>query len=484
MANLSFMDKLTESQVEYAEKIAKAAKAAGVPPRLAVAIAYQESGLNPNAKDGGAGEIGIMQVRQSTGKMLGSSEKDLRDPDKNIATGIRYLKQALDATKGDQKLATIGYNAGIDSKFFSGGDLPASTQDYLRSVNGYGAFEGEAPGKKKEQDSEMVAVPAKPIDDASSAQERARIKREENDQETRMAQYYGAGAGATGSGLAMAGTGIGKALESGAQRIGAGYKAGREGGLPVNAPRASKPSVGGLPGTQAQIERIQAGTTGDLGTTGRARMGFNADTAQLAAAEKNQAAVVDELRSKGSTLDTTKKVFGNAPGMTSTPAGIAYPRSEPPNYLGPRGPEGQVGFNRPPTVVPKGPSGLDTVTDTFKSMMRSPAAQGFSALAKRLMPPLALAEAAGQGTQLMQEAKKPASEQDLIKMILHGVGAVGGGLSAFPPTAPIGVPMVMGSEAAQLARDPENQSWLQRKFDAVQAADIPPSNPMGDYFGN
>jgi len=519
------MDKLTESQVEYAEKIAKAAKAAGVPPRLAVAIAYQESGLNPNAKDGGAGEIGIMQVRQSTGKMLGSSEKDLRDPDKNIATGIRYLKQALDATKGDQKLATIGYNAGIDSKFFSGGDLPASTQDYIRSVNGYGAFEGEAPGKKKEQDSEMVVVPAKPIDDASSAPERARIKREENDQETRMAQYIGAGAGAGVSATGIAGLG----LEAGARRVGAGFTAGRQGGgwpsakvSPITtapaaplggvAPAAGgvAPAAGGLPPVArppvmgvADAGRMAQGQTGTMPYNYAKSAGLP-DIEALHATDmtRNAGGVHDLVNKRSAALERLKQMgFGNFSedprfgGVMTPDEGVGGVKKSfvpvpaiPPS---PELPAGQAPGLRqlPPTQsipnpIPKATSGLDAVTNMFKGMIRSPVGQAFGTVVKYGSPPLALADAAGQGAQLAQELRLPSNDIDISKAILHALRATGSFASAFPPTRRVGVPLTVAAMLGQQAIDPANQEALGRKFDAVQAADIPPSNPMGDYFGN
>ena len=45
MPKLSFLDQLDQRQIEYADKIAVKAKEMGVPPTLAVAIAYHESRL-------------------------------------------------------------------------------------------------------------------------------------------------------------------------------------------------------------------------------------------------------------------------------------------------------------------------------------------------------------------------------------------------------------------------------------------------------
>ena len=68
---LDLMDKLSEKQRENAVFVATAAANAGVDPRLAVAIAYQESRLNLNPARGSSGEIGMMQVMPTTGKAMG-----------------------------------------------------------------------------------------------------------------------------------------------------------------------------------------------------------------------------------------------------------------------------------------------------------------------------------------------------------------------------------------------------------------------------
>ena len=66
--NLSFYENLNESQKSYAQRIAAKAKQMGVSPELAVSVAFKESGLNPKVQAGGAGEIGIMQIKPDTAK--------------------------------------------------------------------------------------------------------------------------------------------------------------------------------------------------------------------------------------------------------------------------------------------------------------------------------------------------------------------------------------------------------------------------------
>jgi len=75
---------------------------------------------------------------------------------------------------------------------------------------------------------------------------------------------------------------------------------------------------------------------------------------------------------------------------------------------------------------------------------------------------------------LIQELRKP--KPDYGEAALSGAGALGGALSMFPATAPVGIPLTAGSQAARFARDraKENEALGYRP-------DVIPSNPMGDY---
>lgn len=182
------LNQLTEEQAKIALEVARKAKEKGVDPRLAVALAFQESGFKPDAV-GAAGEIGLMQVRPSTAEMLGFSVDDLKDPAKNIEIGLTYLKQGLDLF-GDPVLAVAGYNAGHDHPYFSNpgkANLPESTKQYVRSIAGMGAF--EPSGEKDEQ------APVEPASEADFQAQKSRI----------AADLLGAGAGvALGKGLDVA----------------------------------------------------------------------------------------------------------------------------------------------------------------------------------------------------------------------------------------------------------------------------------------
>jgi hypothetical protein len=148
---LSFVDGLNESQTNAAIAVAEKAKAMGINPRLAVSIAYREGKLDFNSKDGSSGEIGMMQVMPSTAKMMGFTEEDLRNPQKNVEIGLTYLKQGLDKFN-DPVTAAAGYNAGMDHKFFQDPEkhnLPESTVNYLKDIKKFGGFtEPSAPAEE------------------------------------------------------------------------------------------------------------------------------------------------------------------------------------------------------------------------------------------------------------------------------------------------------------------------------------------------
>ena len=100
----------------HADRIAEAARAAGVPASLLFGLIRQESVFTEDAKSR-AGALGLMQVMPSTGRLLyrkenGKGRPDLRDPDANLRLGARYLRQLLDTFPGDTAAALAAYNAG------------------------------------------------------------------------------------------------------------------------------------------------------------------------------------------------------------------------------------------------------------------------------------------------------------------------------------------------------------------------------------
>jgi hypothetical protein len=137
---MAFLDTLDETQKKFADEIIEKSKAKGMDPRLGLALVYRESKFDPNAV-GGVGEIGLGQIRPSTGKLMGYSEKDLRNPSKNIDATLQYLNQNL-IKFNDPVLAVAGYNAGPDHPYFTDPKipLPESTVNYVRDIKDLGGF--------------------------------------------------------------------------------------------------------------------------------------------------------------------------------------------------------------------------------------------------------------------------------------------------------------------------------------------------------
>lgn len=101
----------------YDAIIAKHAQKHGIPVSLARAVVRIESNYRPNAR-GRAGEIGLMQIKPSTARMMGysGSAKGLYDPETNISWGMKYLAKAHQLGGGDTCGTILRYNAGHAAK--------------------------------------------------------------------------------------------------------------------------------------------------------------------------------------------------------------------------------------------------------------------------------------------------------------------------------------------------------------------------------
>lgn len=91
------------------------ARRQGVPAAFALAVAWQESGWQPNVVSS-AGAIGVMQLLPATGDwvsatMLGA-HLNLWDPHDNVRAGVRLLKHYLARYGGNRSLALAAYYQG------------------------------------------------------------------------------------------------------------------------------------------------------------------------------------------------------------------------------------------------------------------------------------------------------------------------------------------------------------------------------------
>jgi soluble lytic murein transglycosylase-like protein len=97
----------------YSEIISKYARQNGVEVALATAVIQIESNFNPRMR-GSHGEVGLMQVKPATARMMGysGSTKGLFDPETNIRIGMKYLALAQTLGGGPTCNTILKYNAG------------------------------------------------------------------------------------------------------------------------------------------------------------------------------------------------------------------------------------------------------------------------------------------------------------------------------------------------------------------------------------
>lgn len=100
--------------VDIKRLIIKIATEEGVDPAIALAIAEQESGFNPNARNKSNKEdsIGLYQIN----RMAHPDYTGGANPEANIRYGLRYFKGQLARAKGNVPLALAAYNGGWEGK--------------------------------------------------------------------------------------------------------------------------------------------------------------------------------------------------------------------------------------------------------------------------------------------------------------------------------------------------------------------------------
>ena len=498
MADLKFLKPLTKAQRDYAEMIINEANKQGVPYQLALGIAFNESGINPNAPDGSAGEIGLMQVMPSTGLYFGFTAQDLRDPAKNVQAGIAYLKKSYDLSDKDPELAAAGYNAGVNHAFFTekGKGLPSGTKEYLRKLRDSGVFEAigqqpppEAPAEAPPADAAAEAPAAPPTTEAPPKDDlEARMAASQAEQEQRMGQIYGGTAGLGLAGTRAAVKGVSSAASSAANILGESFAK----GLARNAPPAVLPGAPPSAPIGAPIAPASVRPGGlPVGPEGRPPLGgsatFNwAKEYGLTDFEANKA--LDTTKNPGGATDLMNKrreammrVEQMFPGefvenprfggvMTPESSVGAGPRAPYAANLfaGEQRPPNVIGRAKPPPIPMTSKPGLDGVVDDFKRMIGPNTAVGkiVGGVMKYVAPPVALAQAGGEFADFYGEFQKP--KPDLGVMARRGIGGVGSVLSAFPGTAPIGIPMAVAPGAYE--------AYLRNRksMPGVEVLEVPP----------
>ena len=116
----------------YDHLIAEAAHRYRLNPALIKAVMRTESAFNPLVVSP-VGAQGLMQLMPALASEMGV--EDPFDPRDNIMGGARYLRQLLDATKGNIPLTLASYNAGPGNVARYKGIPPfKETRDYVRKV--------------------------------------------------------------------------------------------------------------------------------------------------------------------------------------------------------------------------------------------------------------------------------------------------------------------------------------------------------------
>ncbi|WP_269930403.1 lytic transglycosylase domain-containing protein [Aminobacter sp. HY435] len=109
--------KTAKAGAPYGEIVSRYASSYGVPVSLAHAVISVESNYRADAR-GKAGEIGLMQIKPATARMMGysGSAKGLFNPETNIKWGIKYLAKAHELSGGTTCGTILKYNAGHGAK--------------------------------------------------------------------------------------------------------------------------------------------------------------------------------------------------------------------------------------------------------------------------------------------------------------------------------------------------------------------------------
>jgi soluble lytic murein transglycosylase-like protein len=123
-------------QMVSPSEVGSIAASEGVPPSLAEAVGYQESGFN-NSMVSSTGATGVMQIMPGTWNYIG---QNLAGPPPlsptsaadNIRAGSLLLHSLLNQSGGDPATAVAGYYQGLQSVRQHG--LYADTQAYVNSV--------------------------------------------------------------------------------------------------------------------------------------------------------------------------------------------------------------------------------------------------------------------------------------------------------------------------------------------------------------
>jgi soluble lytic murein transglycosylase-like protein len=113
LAVITFVDDAQAGKSDYDAMVERHALANHVPAALVHRVIMRESKYHPELI-GRGGTVGLMQIKLATARALGYSgdAEGLRDPDTNLAYGVKYLAGAYRVADGDHDRAMHYYAAG------------------------------------------------------------------------------------------------------------------------------------------------------------------------------------------------------------------------------------------------------------------------------------------------------------------------------------------------------------------------------------
>src|SRR5450755_4341575 len=167
-----------QARTQYEKLVATHAKANLVPAALVHRVIVRESKYQPDLV-GRGGTIGLMQIKLATARSVGyqGDAQGLRDPDTNLAFGVKYLAGAYRAANGDHDRAVHYYASGYYA-------VAKQQRLELRLLKQVGATLASAPpqaiakpeevAKPKEVAKEVAEELGKPAETAKKPEETAK----------------------------------------------------------------------------------------------------------------------------------------------------------------------------------------------------------------------------------------------------------------------------------------------------------------------
>lgn len=165
------LSKLSDEQLDIADKVARKAKEKGLNPDFVLAMVMIESGFDPKAKSK-KGAFGVMQLMPETAKSLGVNPHDV---DENIEGGLNLLKELVSNKKigNDPYKVLAGYNASTATrnKFYESGDLSVLPDETINHMDKVSSVYGDTlPTVTIEQTGEASAEAARPEESEQPAE--------------------------------------------------------------------------------------------------------------------------------------------------------------------------------------------------------------------------------------------------------------------------------------------------------------------------